>query len=145
MEDIFKVVFYTIAIAIWIVYKIREQKKSGAFKPRTEINKEVEKNIFNEKLPEKLKPEVINVPKPLKKEKYVPLKINKNKVARKDYASTEGNIIESYDSPFLTQILNEDLEQQRLSMLETENSKPSYQFNPEQAIIGSEILKRPNW
>lgn len=140
MKDSFKILFYVIAIALWIVYKYREQKKNGLWEPRT--------NQPPMPIPQPTVKETrstTNKPKALQTKSERGLKsVNTNSLDQvKTYESATG--IERYNTPFLQQFLN-DTEETGIpaeAFNESENDTPVIDIR--QAIIGSEILRRPTW
>lgn len=145
MDDIFKVIFYTIAIGLWILYKYREQKKSGVFKPITE-------KPPAEPVPDYTKS---NQPSKILKPKDTP--ITSKKVIRQDIPRSlalENNSLsleyealnETYLSPYMEQLIKDDnLLTEEENRKEAAHANPVFIFDLPNAVIGSIILTRPNW
>ena len=50
MDDIFKIIFYIVAVALWILYKANEQRKNGTFDAKPKRKSEINYNFPAEKL-----------------------------------------------------------------------------------------------
>jgi hypothetical protein len=141
MEDVIKVIIYGVALALWILYKAREQKKSGMWKPRAENKPAVE-------IKETQVPKTETIRQPVKK----PVAVKKVAVQKPVPAVNKKNttfdrqapVIELYETPFSKSITEESL--LPVSEVETaEKQEEIYNFDLRQAVIGAEILKRPAW
>jgi len=138
MEDVFKVILYAAAIIIWIIYKARQQQKSGMWKPRTG------------QVPEEAGP-VIPAPASYSKpviRKEAPKKTTIFKTPAPKVKSYEKNY-ENYQNPEFnkkTNAVNDEINAIALPESEmTDTHEEVFNFDLRQAVISSEILKRPAW
>lgn len=141
MEDLIKVIVYSAAVVLWIIYKARQQKKSGMWDrriPDTPVE-------IPSPVPE-IKPEVLrNTRKPPEKkpEKRAPVPVQATKPT--DFVLEQIPSEEKYNTAFLRDLIKADSEQVTEENAEMKANEPAYVFNVRDAIIGAEILKRPSW
>jgi len=142
MEDIVKVILYGAAILIWIIYKAREQRKSGMWKPRTGGQPVVETaeppTIKRDPVKKPVKKTVtVKKPEPVYR---APSPVEKIKPAY----DQEAIIVEAFETPFSKALENESLIlfPPADQVVKTEEV---FQFDLRQAVISAEILKRPSW
>jgi hypothetical protein len=133
VQDKFKIFFYAAAIILWILYKIREQKKSGMWERRTPSTpakpvKPVAREVA--KAPMVISRKQIKKVQPVRKEE--------------SSATEKTTVVDRHDSSFFKKVIEEDfINQQMLA----EKNKDEEIILPDirMAIIGSVILTRPVW